>query len=240
MSQWQYSPDGRRRLVRRAGRQSLIISAALLVGGALYTGFRYGWDAVLDAWPILAFGLFLFTGPYYVFHRRRIQTLADALRVELTPETLTVDNGQVRLSVTPQQVRGLYQIPEGVRIKGHSLHHIFIFHRELENFDGLRDALEEWVPPDVERKQEGAAFGLLMWATILGPVALMFTAFAINDPIPGAILCFLTAGIYLAAGIFGALSPAIPKRTRWFFCVVILPIYGLVHRAITHLHAIGI
>jgi hypothetical protein len=230
MPVYRYSQDGLRRMVTRAGRQSFIFSGTIVAGAVVATGFSSGWYAVREMWQFLAVLGGIVAALYYFGHTRKVRKVGQSLSLALAADSLTVSSSQLTLVIPREEVTAFGTIKEGLHLCGRDLNHLLILQRELENFDDLHARLEEWVPASVPRTHRGPAFGYSLWAVILGPVALMFAALSVNDPIRGAILSLTAAAVLLGVIAWAWLSPVLPAKAKWFSLVALLPILSLLNR----------
>lgn len=223
MPVYRYTEAGRRRLVTLAGRQSFILSGAVTAGVTLVFLFKDGRELVQEGWWLFAtFGAIIATANYFS-QRKRVRAVAEAVVITLDDDALIVDNGPVRLSITPAEVTSFGYIKEGIKIRGRDLSHLFILLKDLENFDDLQARLEQWVPAHIPRDRGGATFGLLIWAAMLAPLALMLAALALRIPV----LNYIAAATLAAVAIWAWRSPATPPKSRPYLLLVLLPIFGL-------------
>ena len=227
MPSYRYSEAGRQRLITLAGRQSFIFSGAIVTGVGLIFTYKYGVEFIREAgWIFTTLGALL-AAAYYFGQRRQVRKVAQAVLVTLDDEALSIDNGPVRLSIAPHEVTAFGYIKEGIKIRGRDLNHLFVLYRDLENFDDLQSRLEQWVPAHIPRTNTGARFGILLWAAILVPLAVMLAAYAI----PNAALNLVAAILLAGCLIWVWRSPATPVNTKRLLLIAILPIWSYLQRA---------
>jgi hypothetical protein len=208
---YSYSEDGIDRILRRATRQTLAISALMLL--AVFGTAASDLDPT-KAWalpPIFAAML------VFAFWRQRHST--DKARntvkftvVELNDEALIGGNPSITRSIRREDVVELRQFRDGISVRGRNLKTIRV-NAELDQFEDLARRLGAWAPAEAVRVRSTGS--IRQWLVVLTVVnfILMGTAFFIQNPVV-AIPCCASEIIVLAFSLYWILRGFVEENLK--------------------------
>lgn len=226
MPVFRYSPEGIERAVKKVRLRTFMFVGLALASSLLLVSITQGLRSSLIAIPIVVIlmGVGAFMGDRSA--RKTIQTM----EIEIDESTLSFRSSVSSLSIPRSQVTRLSRSPGKLAVKGRSARETITISTELGG-EELAKLIENWVPAEAVRAEMSPRTTMWTWVAVIGFLALLLGAYAIDSPTV-AFSCSLLAAVCLVASAVWTWSmKSVSLKFKLRMLVVVLPIFGLLARA---------